>query len=195
MAIEVFEVTAEQFVSAYVKSDGSWHSDAMVEACGVLDGEDYDDDPDYQETVLTEAESLAGWYYWFCHPGCLPESEPFGPYSDRDEAWVHACDSAEIPLPIEISSDVSLFDEDGSFTGPDHWESHPWGASVVVYCYDKARARWDQSIDGDSWECPSDMDVAYACLTICGAAGEDPDLAFDALVERMKADGYDVSVD
>lgn len=22
----------------------------------------------------------AGWYYWTCLPGCLPDSEPFGPY-------------------------------------------------------------------------------------------------------------------
>ena len=21
-----------------------------------------------------------GWYYWFCFPGCLPDSSPFGPY-------------------------------------------------------------------------------------------------------------------
>jgi hypothetical protein len=23
----------------------------------------------------------AGWYYWTCCPGCLPDSEPFGPYA------------------------------------------------------------------------------------------------------------------
>jgi len=22
----------------------------------------------------------AGWYYWFCLPGCLPDSDPFGPF-------------------------------------------------------------------------------------------------------------------
>jgi|SRR5215471_4214237 len=21
-----------------------------------------------------------GWFYWYCLPGCLPDSEPFGPF-------------------------------------------------------------------------------------------------------------------
>lgn len=28
----------------------------------------------------------AGFYYWFCFPGCLPEGEPSGPYKTEDEA-------------------------------------------------------------------------------------------------------------
>lgn len=31
----------------------------------------------------------AGWYYDYCFPGCLPESEPFGPY-DTEEAALAA---------------------------------------------------------------------------------------------------------
>jgi len=28
-----------------------------------------------------------GWYFWFCFPGCIPDSdEPWGPYSSQDEA-------------------------------------------------------------------------------------------------------------
>ena len=27
-----------------------------------------------------------GWYYWICHPGCLPDSEPNGPHDSEDEA-------------------------------------------------------------------------------------------------------------
>jgi hypothetical protein len=27
-----------------------------------------------------------GWYYWFSFPGCLPESDPSGPYKTRQEA-------------------------------------------------------------------------------------------------------------
>lgn len=33
---------------------------------------------------------------------------------------------------------------------------------VTVYCHDQAAAEDDQTIDGASWECPSDMDCAYA---------------------------------
>ena len=27
-----------------------------------------------------------GWYYWFCSPGCLPDSEPTGPFKTKQEA-------------------------------------------------------------------------------------------------------------
>lgn len=27
-----------------------------------------------------------GWYYWYCFPGCMPDSEPFGPYRSEQEA-------------------------------------------------------------------------------------------------------------
>jgi hypothetical protein len=27
-----------------------------------------------------------GWFYWFCFPGCLPDSEPKGPFQSEDDA-------------------------------------------------------------------------------------------------------------
>lgn len=27
-----------------------------------------------------------GWYYWFCFPGCLPDSDPVGPFATEAEA-------------------------------------------------------------------------------------------------------------
>jgi hypothetical protein len=32
----------------------------------------------------------SGWYYQFCFPGCMPESDPFGPY-ETYEAALEAC--------------------------------------------------------------------------------------------------------
>ena len=29
---------------------------------------------------------MPGWYYWCCFPGCLPDSEPCGPYASEQEA-------------------------------------------------------------------------------------------------------------
>lgn len=41
--------------------------------------------PDYND-----GEALpAGWYYWYCLPGCLPDSDPMGPY-DTEEAALEA---------------------------------------------------------------------------------------------------------
>jgi hypothetical protein len=30
--------------------------------------------------------SEPGWYYWFCFPGCLPDSGPIGPFATATEA-------------------------------------------------------------------------------------------------------------
>lgn len=27
-----------------------------------------------------------GWYYWYCLPGCLPDSDPIGPFDTEQEA-------------------------------------------------------------------------------------------------------------
>ena len=27
-----------------------------------------------------------GYYFWFCFPGCMPDSSPFGPYATEAEA-------------------------------------------------------------------------------------------------------------
>ena len=38
-----------------------------------------------------EGNPLAlGWYYWYGVPGCLPESEPYGPYLSEQGATVAA---------------------------------------------------------------------------------------------------------
>ena len=36
-----------------------------------------------------------GWYYWYCSPGCLPDSDPIGPFATREEALAAAQEDAE----------------------------------------------------------------------------------------------------
>lgn len=36
-----------------------------------------------------------GWYYWFCLPGCIPDSAASGPWDSEAEALEHA------RLPLE----------------------------------------------------------------------------------------------
>jgi hypothetical protein len=31
-----------------------------------------------------------GWYWWSCFPGCLPDSEPCGPFASEEEAMEDA---------------------------------------------------------------------------------------------------------
>ena len=34
----------------------------------------------------------AGWYWWACFPGCLPEGEPWGPFGTEQDAITDARD-------------------------------------------------------------------------------------------------------
>jgi len=33
-----------------------------------------------------------GWYWWSCFPGCIPDSEPYGPFETEQEALDDAQD-------------------------------------------------------------------------------------------------------
>ena len=42
------------------------------------------------------AENLErGWYWWACFPGCLPDSDPTGPFDSRREAEMDAEETCE----------------------------------------------------------------------------------------------------
>jgi hypothetical protein len=36
--------------------------------------------------ALADGWPREGWYYWYCTPGCLPDSEPVGPFTSSVEA-------------------------------------------------------------------------------------------------------------
>lgn len=44
------------------------------------------------EVIEREDGSICetGWFYWFCFPGCLPDSEPYGSFETRTEAIADA---------------------------------------------------------------------------------------------------------
>ena len=35
---------------------------------------------------LPDEPSEAGWYFWACFPGCLPEGDPIGPFKKELDA-------------------------------------------------------------------------------------------------------------
>jgi hypothetical protein len=37
-----------------------------------------------------------GWYWWYCWPGCLPDSEAYGPYFTEQAAYEAAREDREI---------------------------------------------------------------------------------------------------
>jgi hypothetical protein len=38
------------------------------------------------DAMIEEEGITGGWFYWYCFPGCLPDSEPMGPYASAKEA-------------------------------------------------------------------------------------------------------------
>lgn len=40
-------------------------------------------------------EANVGWFYWSCSPGCLPDSDPIGPFDTEEEALADARDGWE----------------------------------------------------------------------------------------------------
>ena len=39
-------------------------------------------------------DTRAAWYWWSCFPGCLPDSDPFGPFATEAEALADAQENA-----------------------------------------------------------------------------------------------------
>lgn len=44
------------------------------------------DDSEYMD----DGTLPAGWYWWACFPGCLPDGEPMGPFATEEEALADA---------------------------------------------------------------------------------------------------------
>lgn len=68
---EVFYMSANDFLLA---DKNTWMFDLMQ------------DDSEYYYSRREHAESLAGWYWWACLPGCLPDSDAVGPFESEQEA-------------------------------------------------------------------------------------------------------------
>jgi hypothetical protein len=46
------------------------------------------------EAIVEEEGIEGGWFYWYCFPGCLPDSEASGPYKSHGEALAAAREEA-----------------------------------------------------------------------------------------------------
>lgn len=78
--VEVFFVSAEEFAQA---EDDTW----MAEATKGLEPGKFNN--------LTDCTPLEGWYYWACFPGCMPDSDPVGPFATEAEALADAQEGSD----------------------------------------------------------------------------------------------------
>jgi hypothetical protein len=71
---EFFKLSTDDFLNAF---EDSWMAERMSENC--------DDDMTTGEREA-EADALAGIYWWTCVPGCMPDSDAFGPFATLEAA-------------------------------------------------------------------------------------------------------------
>lgn len=83
--VEIFQVSAADFLNA---GEGDWRHERLEEK--VEESGPHDTEEEREECRKDEAESLAGFYWWSCCPGCMPDSDAFGPFDSEDEARENA---------------------------------------------------------------------------------------------------------
>ena len=86
--LEIFQMTPEEEVEA--------DADLMYDArkrfpLASMNGRERDKAIAW---AIEESGASGGWYYWYCLPGCLPDSSPFGPYESAQAAKQAAQDEA-----------------------------------------------------------------------------------------------------
>jgi len=147
---EVFEVTALEFLNAEPES---WQAERLAGAVG----ENFDGDAEDLEVIRREeAEKLAGFYWWSCSPGCLPDSEASGPFDSELEAIEDAGGG-------EYEDDVyALAMEIGEAPADITEESYECYGLKVFSCGraeyaigtdEEADEAWDQSLDSYLDDC------------------------------------------
>ena len=96
--IETFYMDVRDFVTA-------GHDTWMAERTMDLDPSPFSN--------LTDCSSLAGWYYWYCLPMCLPDSEAIGPFTSEKDALADAQENQSETTPVMgLSGAISTTDVD-----------------------------------------------------------------------------------
>lgn len=150
---EIFHLSASDFLSA---GEGDWRAERLAEGMSSEPPEDAADSAEYEEERQREAEDLAGWYWWTCCPGCLPDSEASGPFETEMEANEDAgggeYEDYIIALAEEIGEDPADITE----------ESHDCYGLKVITCgraeyavgtEEEADEAWEQSLDSYIEDC------------------------------------------
>lgn len=73
---------------AYCPDCGSLVADPEVRLGDTARCTDCQDEP---KVVLRHC----GWFYWYCFPGCMPDSEPIGPFDTEADALADARENAD----------------------------------------------------------------------------------------------------
>lgn len=150
---EIFHLSASDFLTA---GEGDWRAERLAEEVTTPAPEDGEDSTEYDEEREAEAEKLAGYYWWTCCPGCIPDSDASGPFETEEEANEDAgggeYEEHIIALAEELGEDPADITE----------ESYDCYGLTVLSCGraeyavgtdEEADEAWDQSLDSYLDDC------------------------------------------
>ena len=80
--VEIMQLSRDDFLNAH---PDSWMAEFLREAIN-----DSWADESTESAKRDASKDLAGWYWWTCLPGCMPDSDPIGPFKTEAEALADA---------------------------------------------------------------------------------------------------------
>ena len=152
--IEIFEISAPEFLNA---EPGTWQAEMLAKRMAERSGADPELHPTTREAdLLREANALAGFYWWTCSPGCLPDSEASGPFETELEAIEDAgggeYEDEVFALAEELGEDpAEIAEERHDYYGMKIL-SHG-RAEYMVGTDEEADEAWDQALDSYLDDC------------------------------------------
>lgn len=166
---EIFHLSASDFLSA---GEGDWRAERLAETCPDYEKEtaraaalaemgEYADAEhvraEAEKDMEAEAEKLAGFYWWTCCPGCLPDSEASGPFDTEEEANEDAGGGEYEDYIIALAEEI---DEDPAEITEETYKHY--GCMTVLSCGraeyavgtdEEADEVWDQALDSYLDDC------------------------------------------
>ena len=85
--VEIFQLTAEE---AATQDEDAVYEAMKVYPLASMNSRDHDKAIQW---IIDEYGITGGYFYWYCLPGCLPDSDIVGPFDSRAEAEEDAQDT------------------------------------------------------------------------------------------------------
>lgn len=115
----------------------------------------------------------AGWYYWTCIPGCMPESDPIGPYDNEAAAIEAVLEDVGSKLDDEEQEELTKLEAllgDLCGNGGDHQWEGGWYPSVLVA--ERSFEDYARELAAEIGAIPDDAHWPCTCIDWQKAASE-----------------------
>lgn len=150
---EIFELSASYFLTA---GEGDWRADRLAENVTESEPEEGEDSSAYEMEREAEAEKLAGFYWWTCCAGCMPEGDASGPFETELEAIEDAGGGEYEDYILALAEEIG---EDPADISEETYECYglkvlsSGNTEYAVGTDEEADEAWDQSLDSYLEDC------------------------------------------